>query len=100
LKRRHGLSRCRYRGAQAMQRSVGLGVIANNLLTVDPRMLAIFDVDANNWHVLPGGFQFSVASSSRDVRLKATSVLRERMLSLERQSEPQRFPPPRVKSIK
>jgi IS5 family transposase len=31
LKRRHGLSRCRYRGLQGMERWVGLGVIANNL---------------------------------------------------------------------
>jgi transposase, IS5 family len=31
LKRRHGLSRCRYRGYSGMQRWVGLGVIANNL---------------------------------------------------------------------
>lgn len=31
LKRRHGLRRCRYRGADGMARWVGLGVIANNL---------------------------------------------------------------------
>jgi IS5 family transposase len=31
LKRRHGLSRCRYRGPAGMERWVGLGVIANNL---------------------------------------------------------------------
>lgn len=34
LKRRHGLSRCRYHGAQGMERWVGLGVIANNLLAL------------------------------------------------------------------
>ncbi len=34
LKRRHGLSRCRYRGSQGMERWVGLGVIANNLLVL------------------------------------------------------------------
>jgi len=34
LKRRHGLSRCRYRGEQGMERWVGLGVIANNLLVL------------------------------------------------------------------
>lgn len=34
LKRRHGLSRCRYRGARGMERWVGLGVIANNLLAL------------------------------------------------------------------
>ena len=34
LKRRHGLSRCRYRGRQGMERWVGLGVIANNLLAL------------------------------------------------------------------
>jgi IS5 family transposase len=34
LKRRHGLSRCRYRSPQGMERWVGLGVIANNLLAL------------------------------------------------------------------
>jgi IS5 family transposase len=34
LKRRHGLRRCRYRGLGGMQRWVGLGVIANNLLVL------------------------------------------------------------------
>jgi IS5 family transposase len=34
LKRRHGLSRCRYRGMQGMERWVGLGVLANNLLAL------------------------------------------------------------------
>lgn len=34
LKRRHGLDRCRYRGVQGMERWVGLGVIANNLLAL------------------------------------------------------------------
>ena len=33
-KRRHGLNRCRYRGDDGMQRWVGLGVIADNLITV------------------------------------------------------------------
>jgi len=34
LKRRHGLDRCRYRGQPGMERWVGLGVIANNLLAL------------------------------------------------------------------
>ena len=34
LKRRHGLRRCRYRGQSGMQRWVGLGVIANDLLVL------------------------------------------------------------------
>ena len=34
LKRRHGLRRCRYRGPTGMQRWVGLGVIANDLLVL------------------------------------------------------------------
>jgi IS5 family transposase len=34
LKRRHGLRRCRYRGLPGMERWVGLGVIANNLLAL------------------------------------------------------------------
>lgn len=34
LKHRHGLERCRYRGPAGMERWVGLGVIANNLVTI------------------------------------------------------------------
>ena len=34
LKRRHGLSRCRYHGLQGMRRWVGLGVIADNLINL------------------------------------------------------------------
>ena len=34
LKRRHGLSRCRYHGMEGMQRWVGLGVIADNLINI------------------------------------------------------------------
>ena len=33
IKRRHGLRRCRYRGADGTARWVGLGVIANNLIS-------------------------------------------------------------------
>ena len=34
LKRRHGLSRCRYHGLEGMRRWVGLGVIADNLINI------------------------------------------------------------------
>jgi len=34
LKRRHGLFRCRYKGLAGMERWVGLGVMANNLLAI------------------------------------------------------------------
>jgi IS5 family transposase len=34
VKRRHGLSRCRYKGAVGMDRWVGLGVIADNLINI------------------------------------------------------------------
>lgn len=34
LKRRHGLNRCRYRGEEGMQRWVGLGVMADNLINI------------------------------------------------------------------
>jgi IS5 family transposase len=34
LKRRHGLIRCRYHGLDGMHRWVGLGVIANNLVSI------------------------------------------------------------------
>ena len=33
-KRRHGLQRCRYRGDDGMQRWVGLGIIADNLINI------------------------------------------------------------------
>lgn len=34
LKRRHGLDRSRYKGSAGMQRWVGLGVIADNLINI------------------------------------------------------------------
>jgi IS5 family transposase len=34
LKRRHGLSRCRYRGLAGIQRWVGPGVLADNLVSI------------------------------------------------------------------
>jgi IS5 family transposase len=34
LKRRHGLTRCRYHGRAGMHRWVGLGIIADNLVTI------------------------------------------------------------------
>jgi IS5 family transposase len=40
LKRRHGLNRCRYRGFAGMQRWVGLGVIADNIIQIG-RCLAV-----------------------------------------------------------
>ena len=33
-KRRHGLSRCRYKGSTGMHRWVGLGIIADNLINI------------------------------------------------------------------
>ena len=39
-KRRHGLHRCRYRGEEGIQRWVGLGVIADNLINMG-RVLAL-----------------------------------------------------------
>ena len=39
LKRRHGLNRSRYRGQQGIERWVGLGVIADNLMSMG-RVLA------------------------------------------------------------
>ena len=40
LKRRHGLNRCRYRGFAGMQRWVGLGVLADNVIQIG-RCLAL-----------------------------------------------------------
>ena len=38
VKRRHGLSRCRYKGSVGMDRWVGLGVIADNLINIGRAM--------------------------------------------------------------
>ena len=38
IKRRHGLNRCRYKGEAGMQRWVGLGVIADNLINIGRAM--------------------------------------------------------------
>jgi IS5 family transposase len=40
LKRRHGLSRCRYRGAEGMKRWVGLGVMADTLISMGNMLAA------------------------------------------------------------
>ena len=34
LKRRHGLNRCRYKGMPGIERRVGFGVIADNLINL------------------------------------------------------------------
>jgi IS5 family transposase len=39
VKRRHGLARCRYRGTSGMQRWVGLGVIADNLINLGKHLV-------------------------------------------------------------
>jgi IS5 family transposase len=38
IKRRHGLSRCRYKGDAGMKRWVGLCVIADNLINIGHAM--------------------------------------------------------------
>jgi transposase, IS5 family len=38
VKRRHGLNRCRYRGEKGMKRWVGLGIIADNLISMGNAM--------------------------------------------------------------
>lgn len=40
IKRRHGLSRCRYRGLEGIKRWVGLGVMADNLINIGRAMAA------------------------------------------------------------
>jgi IS5 family transposase len=40
LKRRHGLSRCRYSGVEGMKRWVGLGVMADNLINIGKALAA------------------------------------------------------------
>jgi transposase, IS5 family len=39
LKRRHGLNRCRYKGQPGIERWVGLGVIADNLINIGHALL-------------------------------------------------------------
>ncbi|HYK62480.1 MAG TPA: transposase, partial [Bryobacteraceae bacterium] len=39
VKRRHGLARCRYHGLNGMQRWVGLGVIADNLINIGKHLV-------------------------------------------------------------
>ena len=43
LKRRHGLTRCRYRGDLGMKRWVGLGVISDNLINIGRALAAKTD---------------------------------------------------------
>ncbi len=38
VKRRHGLTRCRYKGLVGMHRWVGLGVIADNIVNIGRAM--------------------------------------------------------------
>jgi len=38
VKRRHGLDRCRYKGYVGMERWVGLGVIADNVVNIGRTM--------------------------------------------------------------
>jgi transposase, IS5 family len=40
LKRRHGLTRCRYRGVDGMKRWVGLGIMADTLMNIGKMMAA------------------------------------------------------------
>lgn len=41
LKRRHGLGRCLYRGAEGMKRWVGLGVLADNLINIGKTLAVV-----------------------------------------------------------
>jgi beta-glucosidase len=41
-------------------------------ITLEPRMMAIFDVEKDGWEVLPGKYQLSVGSSSRELPLQST----------------------------
>jgi transposase, IS5 family len=52
LKRRHGLQRCLYHGHEGMERWVGLGVIAGNLLVIGTRSASPYAGDRASW--LPG----------------------------------------------
>lgn len=50
---------------------------ASTLVTVDvdPSALSIYDVETKTWKIMPGAYVFSVAASSRDMRLSANSAL-------------------------
>jgi transposase, IS5 family len=66
VKRRHGLSRCRYKGEAGMKRWVGLGVIADNLLNIghwkgSPLRRPPLAISSTRHHIPPatGGIRFT-----------------------------------------
>jgi beta-glucosidase len=44
-------------------------------VTVDPRLLAMYDGAANQWRIAPGNYQLLVGESSRDIRQTTTITL-------------------------
>jgi beta-glucosidase len=49
-------------------------------LRVDPRLLAVFDVARNAWHITPGDYTVTLASSARDTGASVSVRLAERWL--------------------
>jgi beta-glucosidase len=49
-------------------------------VTVDPRLLAMFDVTNNNWKISAGTYRVMLGSSSKDIHETATVQLRAAML--------------------
>jgi beta-glucosidase len=44
-------------------------------LTIDPRLLAMFDATSNTWKIAPGTYRVLLASSAKDIRETATIQL-------------------------
>jgi beta-glucosidase len=49
-------------------------------IEVDPRLLAQFDVDANEWHIAGGRYEFALGESSQAFTAQAAHDLRARTL--------------------
>ena len=69
-------------GDDALPRLVGWAKVAlapgerrHIRLTIDPRLLARFDVTHQLWKIAPGGYRLALGASSRDLRLKARTNL-------------------------
>jgi beta-glucosidase len=56
------------------------GATARASLRVDPRLLGIFDVARNAWHITPGDYAVTLANSARDTGASVSVRLAERWL--------------------
>jgi beta-glucosidase len=56
------------------------GAAATSTVTVDPRLLAVFDTTANAWRQAPGRYRITLAASARDPGESVVVTLPERTL--------------------